>query len=83
MNIVLQIFYTVLILGILILVHEFGHFIVAKKSGIRVLEFALGMGPAIFKRKGKETLIHCPVSQFAQCLSVLLTAAQIIPPKGH
>ena len=36
--------------------HEFGHFIVAKKSGIRVLEFALGMGPAIFKRKGKETL---------------------------
>ncbi len=56
MNIVLQILYTVLVLGILILVHEFGHFIVAKKSGIRVLEFALGMGPAIFKRKGKETL---------------------------
>lgn len=33
-------------------------------------------------RKEKK-LVHCPVSQLAQCLSVLLTAAQIIPPKGH
>ena len=44
----------ILILGILIFVHEFGHFIVAKKSGVHVYEFALGMGPQIFKFKRKN-----------------------------
>lgn len=45
-------------LGILIFVHEFGHFIVAKKTGVHVDEFALGMGPIIykFKRKNDPTL---------------------------
>ena len=43
MNILLAI----VILGLLILVHEFGHFIVAKKSGICVQEFSLGMGPKL------------------------------------
>lgn len=56
MDIFLQVIYTIIVLGLLILVHELGHFIVAKKSGIRVLEFALGMGPAIIKKQGKETL---------------------------
>jgi len=56
MDIILQILYTVLVLGLLVTVHEFGHFIVAKKTGVRVLEFAIGMGPAIFKKQGKETL---------------------------
>ena len=36
--------------------HEFGHFISAKIFKIKVLEFAVGMGPAIFKKQGKETL---------------------------
>lgn len=47
----------ILILGILIFVHEFGHFITAKKCGAHVYEFALGMGPKIwgFKRKGDPT----------------------------
>lgn len=44
----------ILILGILIFVHEFGHFIVAKKTGVHVEEFALGMGPKIFKFKRKN-----------------------------
>lgn len=56
MDIVLQILYTVLVLGALIFVHEFGHFIAAKACGVRVTEFALGMGPAILKKQGKETL---------------------------
>ncbi|MDD3765643.1 MAG: RIP metalloprotease RseP [Eubacteriales bacterium] len=46
----------ILIFLLLITVHEFGHFIAAKAVGIRVLEFAIGMGPAIFKRKKGETL---------------------------
>lgn len=40
----------------LILTHELGHFIAAKKSGIRVNQFSVGMGPAIFKFQKGETL---------------------------
>jgi len=48
----------ILMLGLLIFVHEFGHFIVAKKCGVHVEEFALGMGPIIykFKRENDPTL---------------------------
>ena len=38
---------TIILLGVLVIAHEFGHFIVAKKSGIWVQEFAVGMGPKI------------------------------------
>ncbi|MBI2590835.1 MAG: site-2 protease family protein [Candidatus Blackburnbacteria bacterium] len=44
-----------LILSILILVHEFGHFIVAKKAGVKVEEFALGFPPRIISKKIGET----------------------------
>ena len=49
--------YMILILGIIVFIHEFGHFIFAKKAGIYVYEFSLGMGPRIFKfkRKNDET----------------------------
>lgn len=46
----------ILILGIIILVHEFGHFIWAKKFGVFVHEFAIGMGPKIFSRTKGETV---------------------------
>lgn len=46
----------ILIFGILIAVHELGHFIAAKSLGVKVLEFSIGMGPAIFKRQKGETL---------------------------
>ena len=48
--------YAVLIFCLLIFVHEFGHFITAKLCGIKVNEFAIGMGPAIFKKQKGETL---------------------------
>lgn len=38
----------VIIFGVIVLSHEFGHFIVAKKNGIHVVEFAIGMGPTLF-----------------------------------
>ena len=41
---------------LIIVIHEFGHFAVAKLCGIRVDEFAIGMGPVIYKKQGKETL---------------------------
>ncbi len=45
----------VLIFGLLVIFHEFGHFILAKKNGIRVNEFAIGMGPRLFGFKKGET----------------------------
>lgn len=50
--------YFILILGITIFIHELGHFIFAKKAGIYVYEFSLGMGPKLFskKRKNDETV---------------------------
>lgn len=44
-----------LVFGVIIAIHEFGHFIVAKLCGIRVNKFAIGMGPVILKKQGKET----------------------------
>ena len=37
----------VLVFGLIVLIHEFGHFIVAKKCGIGVIEFSIGMGPRL------------------------------------
>jgi regulator of sigma E protease len=52
----LSIIIAVLILGFLILVHEFGHFIAAKKTGIKVEEFGLGYPPKILSFKKGETI---------------------------
>ncbi len=55
----LTVFYiilAILLFGLLILVHEFGHFITAKLSGVQVNEFSLFMGPAIWKKQKGETL---------------------------
>jgi regulator of sigma E protease len=45
----------IIVLGILILVHEFGHFIVAKRMGVRVEQFSLGFGPRLFGWKRANT----------------------------
>ena len=47
---------TIVIFLVMITLHEFGHFIMAKSLGVSVLEFAVGMGPAVLKKQGKETL---------------------------
>ena len=51
MNIIL----IILVFGVIVFFHEFGHFIVAKLNKIAVMEFSIGMGPAIFSFKKKET----------------------------
>lgn len=56
MSTVISIISAVLIFCVIVVVHEFGHFIVARKCGIDVQEFAIGMGPVIFKKQGKHTL---------------------------
>lgn len=45
----------IIVFGILVFVHEFGHFIVAKKSGIMVREFSIGMGPKLFYYRHNST----------------------------
>ncbi|MEG1184487.1 MAG: site-2 protease family protein [Eubacterium sp.] len=52
---VLMILLTLLILSILVVVHEWGHYIAAKKLGVFVEEFSIGMGPLVFSKQGKET----------------------------
>ncbi|MBO0482963.1 RIP metalloprotease RseP [Candidatus Enterococcus courvalinii] len=44
----------VIVFGILVIVHEFGHFFFAKRSGILVREFAIGMGPKIYGHQAKD-----------------------------
>ena len=44
----------ILLLGILVAVHEFGHFMAARLTGIEVMEFAIGMGPKIVGWTGKK-----------------------------
>lgn len=49
--------YFILILGITVMIHETGHFLFAKKAGVYIYEFSIGMGPRLFKfkRKNDET----------------------------
>ena len=52
----MSIIVAVLVFGLIVLIHEFGHFIVAKKCGIGVIEFSIGMGPRVwsFEKEDKE-----------------------------
>ena len=57
----------ILAFGILIAVHELWHFVTAKLLGVKVNEFSIGMGPAVFKRQKGETLysLRClPIGGF-------------------
>ena len=56
MNAFLLVLIGILLFLLLILFHEFGHFICAKMSGVKVNEFAIGMGPKLFKFQKGETL---------------------------
>lgn len=54
-GVILNVFVFSSVLSILIIVHEYGHFLVARRNGIRVEKFAIGFGPPLFRIKGKET----------------------------
>ncbi|MFZ2209033.1 MAG: sigma E protease regulator RseP [Porticoccaceae bacterium] len=60
MAVVQQVFYFFLVLGVLITFHEYGHFWVARRCGIRVLRFSIGFGPALLRwhdRRGTEFVV--------------------------
>ena len=54
MSSIFYILIALLLLGVLITVHEFGHFIAARITGIQVMEFAIGFGPKLYSRTGKS-----------------------------
>lgn len=65
----MSIVWTILILGIMIFIHELGHFLAARMYGVRVIEFALGMGPRIIKWGKGETVYSIrlfPIGGFCQ-----------------
>jgi regulator of sigma E protease len=65
------ILWAVLVLGVLIFVHELGHFLVAKRAGVSVLKFSLGFGPKIagFTRGGTEYLLSAiPLGGYVKML---------------
>lgn len=71
MNFISNILIFVVILSIIVIVHEFGHLIAAKKFGVYCSEFSIGMGPAIYqyKKDGSETIISIralPLGGFVQ-----------------
>ncbi len=67
---ILNLLLLIFILGILIFIHELGHFLAAKKFKVHIYEFALGMGPRILKRTGKDGVIYSvrafPIGGFVQ-----------------
>ena len=76
--------YFILILGITVFIHEFGHFIFAKKFGVHVYEFSIGMGPRLFKfnRKNDETdycLRLFPIGGFVQMAGEEIEEDENIP----
>ena len=80
----MTIIYFILILGIIVFVHEFGHFLFAKKAGIYVYEFSIGMGPQIFKwtRKNDETVYAIrlfPIGGFVQMAGEEVEVDEKIP----
>lgn len=54
-NWIVSILIFVLILGVIVISHEFGHFSIARRNGIRVNEFDVGFGPTLFKKRVGET----------------------------
>jgi len=52
---ILTIVFFLLIITLVVVSHEFGHYLIARINGIKVNEFSIGFGPAIFKKKGKVT----------------------------
>ena len=61
----MKILIAIIVFSVIILFHELGHFLLAKKNGIKVLEFSLGMGPKTFiHRKGRNTIFSKALSHW-------------------
>lgn len=80
----MTIIYFIFILGTVVFIHELGHFLFAKKAGIYIYEFSIGMGPRIFKwkRKNDETEYSVrlfPIGGFVQMAGEEVEVDENIP----
>ena len=83
----LTLIYFILILGLIVLVHEFGHFIFAKMFGVHVYEFSIGMGPKLIgtkEKKGKTSysVRLFPIGGYVQLAGEDVTEEDKELPKG-
>ncbi len=60
----LTVLIAVLVFGFLIFIHEFGHYITARIFKVKINEFSIGMGPALFRKKSKKTNINYKIAAF-------------------
>ncbi|MBR6777516.1 MAG: site-2 protease family protein, partial [Clostridia bacterium] len=71
LNTLITVVVTVLMLGFLVLIHEGGHYLVARACGVGIMEFAIGMGPVIYRKKGKYndfTIRLLPIGGFVSMI---------------
>lgn len=82
---ILSLLLFVFILSLIILIHELGHFYWAKKFGVYIYEFSLGMGPVIFTKKGKDNINYniraFPIGGFVQMAGEVYEDDKKIPKK--
>ncbi|MGH7785889.1 MAG: RIP metalloprotease RseP [Candidatus Binatia bacterium] len=74
----------IIVLGVLIVVHEFGHFIVAKRSGVGVLKFSVGFGPRLFGRtvNGTEYVLSAiPLGGYVKMVGEDPDATEPVDPR--
>lgn len=82
MSIIWTIILTILLFGILIFVHELGHYLVARSFGIGIREFAIGMGPKIFSWKGKKNIFSLrafPIGGFVDMVGEMASDTELSP----
>ena len=65
---VLNVILAILVLSIIVIVHEFGHFIIAKANGITVVEFSIGFGPKLIHFRRNIVLKHFLSVVHVRCL---------------
>lgn len=71
LNTLITVVVTVLMLGFLVVIHEGGHYIAARLCGVGIMEFSVGFGPVIFKKKGKYndfTLRALPIGGYVSMI---------------
>lgn len=78
----------IFVLGVTIMIHELGHFVVAKKAGVYIYEFSLGMGPKIFSKKRKNdpteyNIRLFPIGGFVSMAGEDLETDQKIPKENQ
>ncbi|MCL2777268.1 MAG: RIP metalloprotease RseP [Polyangiaceae bacterium] len=82
----MDLLYFVLFIGILIFIHEFGHFAFAKLFGVKILTFSIGFGPKVLRIRGKETeycIALLPFGGFVKMLEEGTAEEPILPEERH